>query len=164
MGRIPWQALAGQLRGPSRCRTRRVWRRSARQPSVTLGLAWLRSRFTWWPFHPVGYALGNTFELDLLWCQLLVGWLCKVITLRYGGIKAYRAALPFFIGLILGDYVIASIWTLLGVATGLEMYRCFPNSASPGHCAKRSNDFSAIILAASGPTRQACVTSYPPSG
>ena len=57
----------------------------------------------------------------------LVGWLCKVVSLRYGGIRAYRAALPFFIGLILGDYVIASIWTLIGVATGVTMYRCFPN-------------------------------------
>ena len=57
----------------------------------------------------------------------LVGWLCKVVTLRYGGIKAYRAALPFFVGLILGDYVIASLWTLWGSATGLTMYRCFPN-------------------------------------
>jgi hypothetical protein len=47
--------------------------------------------------------------------------------LRYGGIKSYRAALPFFVGLILGDYLIASLWTLLGAATGVTMYRCFPN-------------------------------------
>jgi hypothetical protein len=34
---------------------------------------------------------------------------------------------PPQIGLILGDYVIASFWTLWGVAFGLEMYRCFPS-------------------------------------
>jgi hypothetical protein len=50
-----------------------------------------------------------------------------VVSLRYGGIRAYRAALPFFIGLILGDYVIASLWTILGSVTGATMYRCFPN-------------------------------------
>ena len=60
----------------------------------TIGLAWLRTRFTWWPFHPVGYALANSFELDLLWCQYFVGWICKVATLRYGGMNAYRGALP----------------------------------------------------------------------
>jgi uncharacterized protein DUF6784 len=94
---------------------------------ITLALAALRSRFAWWPFHPVGFALGNSFEMDLLWCQFLVGWLCKVVSLRYGGVQAYRAALPFFIGLILGDYVIASLWTILGSMTGATMYRCFPN-------------------------------------
>ncbi len=41
--------------------------------------------------------------------------------------KAYRHFLPFFIGLILGDYVIASLWTFVGMMLNIEMYRCFPN-------------------------------------
>lgn len=41
--------------------------------------------------------------------------------------RAYRRALPFFIGLILGDYVIASLWTSVGMALGIDMYRYFPN-------------------------------------
>lgn len=94
---------------------------------ITFLLFWARSRFTWWPFHPAGYAIGNTFITDLLWCPFLVGWLAKVLILRYGGMRAYRRALPFFIGLILGDYVIACIWSLAGVAFHLSMYRCFPN-------------------------------------
>jgi hypothetical protein len=40
---------------------------------------------------------------------------------------AYRRALPFYLGLILGDYVIASLWTFVGIALGIDMYRCFPN-------------------------------------
>jgi hypothetical protein len=127
MGMIPWNNLAGWLHTSRPLPDTPGLLAAGFGGLVTLGLAAMRSRFTWWPFHPVGYALGNSFEMDVVWCQYFVGWLCKVLTLRYGGIKAYRAALPFFIGLILGDYVIAGFWTLWGVAFGLEMYRCFPN-------------------------------------
>jgi Family of unknown function (DUF6785)/Domain of unknown function (DUF6784) len=127
MGRIPWNALSGQLRAEPGLPDIPGLQAMGVGAAITLGLAWLRTRFPWWPFHPVGFALGNSFELDLLWCQFFVGWLCKVVALRYGGIRAYRAALPFFIGLILGDYVIASLWTILGSLTGATMYRCFPN-------------------------------------
>jgi hypothetical protein len=127
MGRIPWQSLAAQLRSTNSLPDVPGLRAMGAGAGITLALAWMRTRFTWWPFHPVGFALGNSFEMDLLWCQFFVGWLCKVVTLRYGGIRAYRAALPFFIGLILGDYVIASLWTIAGVVTGATMYRCFPN-------------------------------------
>jgi hypothetical protein len=127
MGRIPWQALSVQLRAGNPFADTPGLQAMAVGAAVTLALAGMRSRFTWWPFHPVGFALGNSFELDLLWCQFFVGWLCKVVALRYGGIRAYRAALPFFIGLILGDYVIASLWTIAGSITGTTMYRCFPN-------------------------------------
>jgi hypothetical protein len=127
MGRIPWQSLAAQLRGTNPLPDTPGLQAMGVGAGVTLALAWLRGRFAGWPFHPVGFALGNSFELDLLWCQFLVAWVCKVVTLRYGGIRAYRAALPFFIGLVLGDYVIASLWTLLGSLTGATMYRVFPN-------------------------------------
>lgn len=127
MGRIPWNALNSQLRAANPTPDYPGLQAMSLGAAITLLLGWARTRFTWWPFHPVGYALANSFEMDLLWCQFLVGWLCKTLTLRYGGIRAYRAALPFFIGLILGDYVIASLWTLLGAATGITMYRCFPN-------------------------------------
>ena len=40
--------------------------------------------------------------------------------------KGYRAALPFFLGLVLGDYAISSLWALAGSILGIRMYRCFP--------------------------------------
>lgn len=95
--------------------------------SVMLLLNAARARFVGFPFHPAGYAVANTFIVDLLWFPFFLGWLIKVLALRYGGMKAYRAALPFFFGLILGDYVIASLWTFVGIALGIDMYRCFPN-------------------------------------
>jgi Family of unknown function (DUF6785)/Domain of unknown function (DUF6784) len=93
---------------------------------VTGLLMALRTHFTWWPFHPVGYALAGTFTMDWLWFPTLVGWLIKALTIRYGGMKMYRAFIPFFIGLILGDYVIGGLWALIGLAFDIRVYRCFP--------------------------------------
>jgi hypothetical protein len=44
---------------------------------------------------------------------------------RYGGVKGYRAALPLFLGLILGDYVVAAVWSLAGWLLGVSTYRTF---------------------------------------
>jgi hypothetical protein len=58
----------------------------------------------------------------MLTCSII-----KLIILRFGGVKKYRQGLPFFIGLLLGDYTIASIWSIIGTITGIPMYRVFPN-------------------------------------
>jgi hypothetical protein len=49
------------------------------------------------------------------------------VTLRYGGIQLYRRFLPFFLGLILGDYVVPSLWGLGGMLTGNQQYMAFPH-------------------------------------
>ena len=71
-------------------------------------------------------AVAGTFTMDWLWFPTLLGWLIKAITIRYGGMKLYRAFIPFFIGLILGDYVIGGLWALIGLALDIRVYRCFP--------------------------------------
>ncbi len=89
-------------------------------------LSAMRMRFLWFPFHPAGYVLANTGTLYWLWMPFFIAWACKVIIVRYGGIKLYRQMLPFFLGLVLGDYVISSLWALAGSILGVQMYRCFP--------------------------------------
>lgn len=85
------------------------------------------SRFVWWPFHPVGYALSCTFTPQWLWCPLFVVWLSKVLILRYGGVRLYRRGIPFAVGLILGDYVVAMLWAAIGLIAGEQMYSVFWN-------------------------------------
>lgn len=92
---------------------------------IAMFLTFMKARFLAWPFHPIGYGLAVSFAMDYFWCPALIGWLFKTLTVKYGGIKAYRQVLPFFIGLILGDYVISSIWTLIGWAMGVSTYRTF---------------------------------------
>jgi hypothetical protein len=41
------------------------------------------------------------------------------------GVKLYRLAVPFFLGLILGDYTAGSLWALLGCAMHIPTYKIF---------------------------------------
>jgi hypothetical protein len=86
-------------------------------------LAWLRSRFVWFPFHPLGYCIGPA--LIWLWLPFLIAWAVKLVILRYGGLRLYRRSLPFFLGLVLGDYVTSAIWSLIGVTWGIPVYQIF---------------------------------------
>jgi hypothetical protein len=89
---------------------------------ITTALSFLRMRLTWWPFHPVGYALANTPTMASTWVPFLIAWLCKLFVLRYGGMRLYRRSLPFFLGLILGDFLNGGFWTLLGCFTQISVY------------------------------------------
>jgi len=80
----------------------------------------------WWPFHPVGFVLAQIRMFDWLWLPMGMAALAKSILLRAGGLKTYKRALPFFLGLVLGDYVISGILTLLRILLNMPMYKTFP--------------------------------------
>ena len=94
---------------------------------ATFLLMFLRTNFLWWPIHPIGFAVGHSFIIDLIWTPMCVSWCLKKIVLQYGGIRAYRRSMPFFIGLLLGDYLSGCIFSLIGVIFDIPMYRVFPN-------------------------------------
>jgi hypothetical protein len=82
----------------------------------------MRLRFLWWNLHPLGYPLAGYYHFDKLWFPFFVVWLTKWAILKYGGIKAYRKAFPLFMGLILGDFVVGSVWGIIGLITGKPTY------------------------------------------
>ena len=82
----------------------------------------LRLRFLWWSLHPLGYPLAGYYHFDKLWFPFFISWVVKWAVLKYGGIRAYRKAFPFFMGLILGDFVIGSLWGVIGLLTGKPTY------------------------------------------
>jgi hypothetical protein len=86
--------------------------------AVTLALAMLRLRFPWWPLHPVGYLAANCWGMHWYWMPFFIGWLGKVLSIRYGGLRLYSRAMPFAIGLLLGDMVNQGIWVVLDIVTG----------------------------------------------
>ena len=88
----------------------------------TMVLAFLRSRYVWWPFHPVGYAMANTWTMNYAWTPFFCAWLIKVIIIRAGGLRLYRRALPFFLGVIVGDILQGAFYTLLGCVTNINVY------------------------------------------
>jgi hypothetical protein len=88
-----------------------------------LGLSALRLNLPWCPFHPVGFALAGTWSMDRFWLCVLVAWTAKVIVLRFGGADAYRRVVPFFVGLILGDFLLGAFWNLYGIVFECHVYR-----------------------------------------
>lgn len=89
----------------------------------TVFLYAMRARFWWWPFHPLGYAMGCSWPAILYWSSFLVAWLVKSALLRYGGAVTYRRFRPFFLGLILGEFSSAILWTVLNALFGLSSPR-----------------------------------------
>lgn len=88
---------------------------------VVFFLAVMRQQFVGWPFHPAGYLVSGSFGLMRLWLPLFVSWLVKALLLRYGGLRAYRAALPFFLGLVLGEFSAGFLRTVLDLLFGLHL-------------------------------------------
>ncbi len=120
-GADPWRKLRGWLIAP---RDADVSSTAAYAFGLlfTLFLASMRTRFLWWPFHPVGYLVSGSFGLFRLWLPIFLTWLIKTLILRYGGLDWYRKARPFFFGLIVGDCVIGSIWTLIAIVFEIPAY------------------------------------------
>ncbi|MGD8923320.1 MAG: hypothetical protein PVG64_00210 [Syntrophobacterales bacterium] len=84
---------------------------------VMLALVILYQRFYWWPIHPIGYLTAYSSAMRILWFSFLVGWLCNHLSLRYGGVSLFKKIRFFFIGLILGDFLMAGGWALVGLFT-----------------------------------------------
>lgn len=89
----------------------------------SIGMMWMRMRFLRFPFHPAGYVLGvSSGTIDVYWFALFVCWLAKLLILRHGGVRSYRKVLPFFMGLVLGDFVVGCYWGLLSIVIGVPLY------------------------------------------
>ena len=83
----------------------------------------MRVRFFWWPFHPLAYAVSGSWEMNLLWLPLFIAWLTKTLLLRYGGMRTFSGALPFFYGLILGQFIPGSLLNIWGIVTQNPTYQ-----------------------------------------
>ena len=86
----------------------------------TLLLAAIRGRLFWWPIHPLGY--GVAFHIHMFWAAFIISAIAKWTLLKYGGIGLYRKAVPFFIGLVLGDFMVGSLWSILGIVLNTRTY------------------------------------------
>ncbi|HIO08218.1 TPA: hypothetical protein EYN09_15000 [Candidatus Poribacteria bacterium] len=90
---------------------------------TAIALFGLRMRFVWWIFHPAGYAISGSWSMNPFWFSIFLSSIIKWVVLRHGGLKAHRKAIPLFMGLILGEFVVGSIWSILGIIVGQPMYR-----------------------------------------
>lgn len=95
--------------------------------AVTTGLTLARAHWLWWPLHPAGFAMAHAgMTMPWVWFATFLGWMAKALLLRYGGMRLFRRAIPFFMGLLLGDIVICVLWSFLGVILDMQVYMFFP--------------------------------------
>jgi hypothetical protein len=94
--------------------------------AVMLLLVLLYQGFYWWPVHPIGYLTTYSSAMHILWFSFVIGWLCSHLALRYGGVGLFKRVRFLFVGLIIGDFVMAGIWALVGLFAG-SSYQVLPS-------------------------------------
>jgi hypothetical protein len=99
---------------------------------VTLVLGTLSLRFAWWPLAPVGYLLWQSWPLAAVWFSIFLGWLTKVLILKYGGSSLFRAARPFFLGLVIGEVAAAGFWIMVSLVAAWNGAGYVPLNLLPG--------------------------------
>lgn len=82
-------------------------------------------RFYWWPIHPIGYLTAYSSAMRILWVSFFIGWACNALCMRYGGIVLFRKLQFFFIGLIIGDFLMGGGWAIVGLFTDVS-YQVLP--------------------------------------
>jgi len=76
-------------------------------------LQWLCAFSAKWPIHPLGVLLIGTWTGSTVWFSVFIGWMLKRSVMEYGGVRIYRRARGFFLGLILGEVAGTAVWTLI---------------------------------------------------
>lgn len=85
-------------------------------------LSYMRMRYVWWPFHPVGYCMSTTWLAYNIWMPFMIAWAAKIIIIRAGGMKLYKRMMPLFLGLIAGDFIGGGMTTLAGCFSSISVY------------------------------------------
>ncbi len=83
-------------------------------------LMFLRGTFYWWPIHPLGFAMAASWSSRELWFSFFLGWLAKVLILKFGGGKMLREARNFFLGVIITESVMVGLATFVSLLTGVR--------------------------------------------
>jgi len=83
-------------------------------------------RLYWWPIHPIGYLTAYSSAMRILWVSFFIGWACNALCMRYGGIVLFRKLQFFFVGLIIGDFLMGGSWAIIGLFTDIS-YQVLPD-------------------------------------
>lgn len=82
----------------------------------------VRTVYLRFPLHPLAWGMVTAYG-DLIWGSFLIVWVIKSAVLKIGGMRTYRALIPFFIGLALGHFFTAGVlYSLIG-SFGPEYFR-----------------------------------------
>ncbi len=93
---------------------------------LTYGMMLARSRFAWFPLHPIGFLLAHSYPINAIWFSIFLGWMAKVTITRFGGSDTYRKTTPLFLGLALGDVAMMLFWLIIDGWQGRVGHKLMP--------------------------------------
>jgi len=82
---------------------------------ITTCVLMYMKRFYWFPFHPAGYLVACAVGFRI-WAPIFAIWAIKWTILRYFGGEVHRKAKNYFLGLVMGHFFIATVWSFLALA------------------------------------------------
>jgi len=88
-------------------------------------LTFMRARFYWWPVHSLGFLVGNSYPIWMLWFSFLLAWGAKVMVTKIGGAAMLRKARQFFLGVIIGEAIAIGVTTMIGLITHVKFGTIF---------------------------------------
>lgn len=89
------------------------------------GLGALYRAFPSWAPHPVGFLMGASYPMLVLWFPCLLAWAVKSVVLWVGGVRLYRRLRSGFLGLVFGEFLCAAFWAMIGAVTRTDPYSMF---------------------------------------
>jgi hypothetical protein len=81
-------------------------------------------RWAGWPLLPVGFVASHGAFMGNAWFSIFIGWIAKVLIVRFGGSSLFLKAKPLFVGLIFGEGLAAGVFLLVNaivVGSGGDM-------------------------------------------
>jgi len=93
---------------------------------LTYGMMLARSRFAWFPLHPIGLLISQSYPISAIWFSIFIGWMFKVLIMRFGGTDSYRKTTPLFLGLALGDVAMMLFWLVIDGWQGHVGHKLMP--------------------------------------
>ena len=85
-------------------------------------LGFFRLRFARWPLVPIALCVATSDALGYMWFSILIGWICKTCVMRVGGISVYNRVRPAFLGMVIGEILIAGAWMVVGAVIRMNGY------------------------------------------
>ncbi len=126
MARQNFKEMAGYLASPSSPRLHTLLSLGV-GAGVMAALIALQRCVLWWPLSPLGYLVGSSGTvMHHLWFCVLLGWIANSLVRRYGGLKGFVRFRPFFLGLVLGEFLTAAAWMLIDACLGIRGHNIFP--------------------------------------
>ncbi len=89
---------------------------------VTVGLEVASLRWANWPLLPVGFVASYGAFIQNVWFSIFLGWIAKVLILRFGGAGLFQTARPLFVGMIFGEALAAAFWLIVNAVLVFNGY------------------------------------------